>query len=59
MNGGIILILLFLILLAFPGFYIITRKIVPHGRKKTAIWIAAGLTALAVVLLILVLRGTL
>lgn len=59
MNGGVILILLFLILLAFPGFYIITRKIFPHGSKKAATWLSAGLTALLVVLLILVLKGTL
>lgn len=59
MNGGIVLILLFLILLAFPGFYIITRKVFPQGRKKTAAWLSAGLTALLVMLLILVLKGTL
>lgn len=54
-----ILILLFVILVAFPGFYIITRKVFPHGSKKTAAWLSAGLTILLVMILTTVMMGTL
>lgn len=52
-----ILILLFVILIAFPGFYIITRAIFPRGAKRTAAWIAGGLTLLLVLILLGVLLG--
>ena len=44
--SGIILIFLFVILLAVPGFYIITRAVWPKGSKKTARLVSYLLTAL-------------
>ena len=55
--GGIILILIFVILLAFPGFYIILHSIFPRGRKKTAALISALLTALLVFILLVTMVG--
>ncbi|MBE6421554.1 MAG: hypothetical protein E7027_05450 [Elusimicrobium sp.] len=46
--AGIFSILIFVILLAFPGFYIITRKIFPKRSKRSAAWISALLTALLI-----------
>ncbi|MBP5404094.1 MAG: hypothetical protein J6Y17_03280 [Elusimicrobiaceae bacterium] len=43
---GIILIFLFVILLAVPGFYIITRAVWPKGSKKTARIVSYLLTVL-------------
>lgn len=43
---GIILIFLFVILLAVPGFYIITRAMWPKGSKKSARFVSYLLTAL-------------
>ncbi len=45
---GLILIFLFVILLAVPGFYLITRWVFPQGSKKNARRIALGLTILLV-----------
>ncbi|OUO57031.1 hypothetical protein [Candidatus Avelusimicrobium gallicola] len=45
---GIITILIFVVLLAVPGFYIITRKVFPKGSKKSAMWISILLTILLV-----------
>lgn len=56
---GILLILLFVVLVAFPGFYIITRRVFPHGRKRTAAWLAAGLTLLLVCILAALMAGSL
>ncbi|WP_428074439.1 hypothetical protein [Candidatus Avelusimicrobium aviculae] len=42
---GLIIIAVFAVMLGFPGFYIITRKIFPKGSKKTAALICALLTA--------------
>ena len=44
--SGIILIFLFVILLAVPGFYIITRAVWPKGSKKAARLLSYLLTAL-------------
>lgn len=41
---SIITILLFVVLLAVPGFYIITRKVFPRGSKKAAMTAAVLLT---------------
>ena len=46
--AGIFSILIFVILLAFPGFYIITRKIFPKSSKRSTAWISALLTALLI-----------
>ena len=43
---GIILIFLFVILLAVPGFYIITRAVWPKGSKKTERIVSYLLTVL-------------
>ncbi len=48
---GIILIFLFVILLAIPGFYIITRAVWPKGSKKTARWVSYLLTVLLAAIL--------
>ena len=50
---GLILIFLFVILLAVPGFYIITRQVFPKGSKKTARLLSYALTALLVIVLAL------
>ena len=55
--AGIILILIFTVLLALPGFYIITHRIFPHGRKKTALYISISLTVLLVFILLIVMMG--
>jgi len=46
--ASIIVILVFVALLAVPGFYIITRKVFPKGSKKSAMWAAVLLTALLI-----------
>lgn len=54
---GLILIFVFMILLALPGFYIITRKVFPHGSKKMAAWLSVGLTLLLVAVLSIIMMG--
>lgn len=56
--GGMILILIFVILLALPGFYIITHGLFPRGSKKKAMWISVILTILLAISLIAFLMGT-
>ncbi len=48
---GLVFILIFVVLLAVPGFYIITRKVFPQGSKKSARWLSYSLTALLVAIL--------
>ena len=48
---GLIFIFVFVVLLAVPGFYMITRKVFPKGNKKTARLISYILTALLVFIL--------
>lgn len=55
---SIITILVFVVLLAIPGFYIITRKLFPRGSKKSAKWISVLLTALLVGILAFVTAST-
>ncbi len=55
--GGILLILFFVILIAFPGVYIITRKVFARGDRKTALWMAGLVTLLLVVILSVVMAG--
>ncbi len=55
---SIITILVFVVLLAVPGFYIITRKLFPKGSKKSAIWLSVLLTALLVGILTFVTAST-
>lgn len=47
----LITILIFVVLLAVPGFYIITRKVFPRRSKKSAMWISILLTVLLVAIL--------
>ena len=55
---SIITILIFVVLLAVPGFYIITRKIFPKGSKKSAMWVSVLLTILLVAILAFVTAAT-
>lgn len=55
---SIITILVFVVLLAIPGFYIITRKLFPKGSKKSARWISVLLTVLLVGILAFVTAST-
>ena len=48
---GIILIFLFVVFLAWPGFYVLTRWVFPKGSKQTARLLAYSLTALLVAIL--------
>ena len=54
---GLITILFFVVLLAVPGFYIITRKVFPLGSKKSAMWVSILLTVVLVVILALALAA--
>lgn len=51
---SVIGILFFVVILAIPGFYIITRKVFPRGSKKASMALAVLLTALLVGILIAV-----
>lgn len=55
---SIITILVFVVLLAVPGFYIITRKLFPKGSKKSAMWLSVLQTALLVGILTFVTAST-
>ncbi len=55
---GIITILIFVILLAVPGFYIITRKIFPRASKRSAMWVSVLLTVVLVGILAFVTAAT-
>lgn len=56
---SILSILVFVVLLAVPGFYIITRKMFPQKSKKSAGWISAVLTVILVGILLAVMGVTL
>ena len=45
---SLMIIFVFVILLAVPGFYIITRKLFPKNSKRSALWVAIGLTVVLV-----------
>ena len=49
--AGLITIFVFVVLLAVPGFYIITRKVFPNMSKKKVSWLTGIVTALFVALL--------
>lgn len=55
--ADVIIILFFVVLLAFPGFYVITRKIFPGGSRKAAFWLSGLVTAVLVGILTLVMAG--
>ncbi len=48
---GLIFIFLFVVLLAVPGFYVITRWVFPQGSKRMARLLSYVLTALLVIVL--------
>ena len=54
---GLLMIFVFVVLLAVPGFYIITRKMFPKNSKRSAMWITVLLTALLVAVLGLLTLG--
>lgn len=54
---GMICIFIFTILLAFPGFYIITRKVFAKKSKRYAAWLSAITTAIFVILMGAMLLG--
>ena len=56
---GLILILIFVVLMAVPGFYIILRKLFPKQSKRMAMWLSVGITVALVVILIWKTSGTL
>lgn len=55
--ADVIIILLFVVLLAFPGFYLITRQIFKGGSRKAAFWLSGLVTAALVGVLALVMAG--
>ena len=55
---SVIVILFFVVLLAVPGFYIISRKVFPPGSKKSALTLAVLLTVLLVGILVAVVAFT-
>lgn len=55
---GLIIIAVFVVMLGFPGFYIITRKMFPKGSKKTARIVSALITAALVGLMFFLLYTT-
>ena len=55
--SGMILILVFVMLLAFPGFYIIIHSMFPRGSKRTAAYISMLLTLLLVFVLLFSMIG--
>ncbi len=52
---GLLLIFLFVVFLAVPGFYVITRWVFPKGSKRMARLLSYVLTALLVAILATVL----
>ena len=56
---GLISILVFVVLLAVPGFYLITRKMFPKSSKQSSVWISAVLTIGFVAVLLLGMFGML
>ena len=55
--AGLIVIFIFAVLMAVPGFYIITRKVFPKNSKRSAVWTTLILTALFIAGLALLLLG--
>lgn len=49
---GLIMIFVFVLLVAVPGFYIITRKIFPKMNKRKAAWLTMALTLIVIGLLV-------
>ena len=45
---GLVIIFIFVVLIAVPGFYMITRKVFPKNSKRSALWVAIGLTVVLV-----------
>ena len=54
---SIIAILFFVLLVAFPGFYIITRKIFPHRSKKSTVYLSLIVTGILIVCLLAMMQG--
>lgn len=54
---GLVGIFIFVLLLSFPGFYIITRKVFPRGSKRSAVWLSAAVTTILMIGLLLMMFG--
>ncbi len=54
---GLVAIFIFAVLIAVPGFYIITRKVFPKNSKRSAVWTTVILTALLVMALAYITLG--
>ena len=54
---GLLVILIFVVLLALPGFYWITRSMFPKKSKRSVMNLSIGLTALLVGVLVLISLG--
>ena len=55
--AGLIVIFIFVVLMAVPGFYLITRKVFPKNSKRSAAWMTVILTALLVAALGMITLG--
>ena len=56
--AGLVIMIVFVVMIGFPGFYIITRKVFPRGSKAKAAWLCALLTAALAGLLVYLLTTT-
>lgn len=59
MMWGLISISIFILLLSFPGFYLITRKVFPRSSKRSAAWISAAVTAVFLAMILAMMLGML
>jgi len=55
--AGLIMIFFFVVLMAIPGFYIITRKLFPKTSKRLSSWVTIILTAILVIILAAITLG--
>ena len=56
---GLVGIFIFVLLLSFPGFYLITRKVFPRSSKRSAAWISAVVTAVFLAMILAMMLGML
>ena len=43
--AGLVIVIVFVVMIGFPGFYIITRKMFPRSSKAKSAWLCGVLTA--------------
>ena len=56
--AGLVILIVFVVMIGFMGFYIITRKIFPRASKAKTAWLCALLTAALAGLLVYLLTTT-